>query len=156
MSYAVHLEGFENQNLAVHAGFWTGPRLLVNGEPAPRGSRRGEMLLRRNDGTPVTARWKPQVLGLDVPQLVVEGKTVRLVEPLRWYQLLWGGWPILLIFLGGALGALAGFIGFLINTRLFRAPLNGFLKYLVTGLVSVLSVIAYLVMAALFSLFIGG
>jgi hypothetical protein len=150
------MEGFEGQNLAVNVSFWTGPRLLINGEPAPKGTKRGEMLLRRNDGTPVIARWKPQVLGLDVPQLVADGKTVPLVEPLTWYQLLWGGWPVLLIFMGGFLGAVAGMTAFLINTRLFRAGMNGLLKYIVTGLVSVLAVIAYLVMGLLFAILVGG
>jgi hypothetical protein len=152
MSYAVIMEGFEGQNIEVKSGFWAGPKLLVNGQPAPKGSKRGEMLLQRNDGAQITAKWKPQVLGLDVPQLVADGKTIRLVEPLKWYQLLWGGWPILLIFIGGALGAIAGFIGFLINTRIFRAQMSGILKYVVTGLVSLLAVVAYFVMALIFTL----
>jgi hypothetical protein len=156
MSYAVNMEGFEGQKLEVTAGFWTAPRLLINGQPAVRGKKRGEMLLQRNDGTQITARWKPQILGLDVPQLVAEGKTVRLVEPLKWYQLAWGGWPILLLFIGGALGAIAGFVGFVINTRIFRAGMNEGLKYVVTGLVSILAVIAYFIMAVIFTLLTRG
>lgn len=155
MSYAVTIEGFEGQNIEVNPGFWSGPKLLVNGQPAPKGSKRGEMILQRNDGTPITAKWKPQVLGLDVPQLVADGKTIQLVEPLKWYQLAWGGWPILMIFFGGALGAIAGFIGFLINTKIFRARMSGILKYVVTGLVSILSVVAYFILAVLFSLLMG-
>lgn len=156
MSYTVNIEGFEGQKIGVNVGFWTGPKLLVNGELAPKGSKRGEMLLQRNDGNQVIAKWKPQVLGLDVPQLVADGKTIQLVEPLKWYQLIWGGWPILMIFMGGALGAIVGVIGFLINTRIFRANLNGLVKYLATGIISVLSVIAYFVTALIFSSLIRG
>lgn len=156
MSYAVNMEGFEGQNIGVNVGFWSGPKLLVNGQPAPKGNKRGEMVLKRNDGTQITAKWKPQVLGLDVPQLVADGKTIKLVEPLKWYQLIWGGWPILMIFFGGALGAIAGFIGFLINTKIFRAQMSGILKYIVTGLVCLLSVAAYFIMAVIFSMVVGG
>ncbi len=155
MSYAVNMEGFEGQKLEVSTSFWKAPKLLVDGQPVAKGKKRGEMVLLRNDGTQITAKWKPQVMGLDVPQLEADGKTIKLVEPLTWYQLLWGGWTVLLLFLGGALGAIAGIIGFLINTKIFRAEMNGILKYIVTGLVSVLAVIAYFVMAVLFSLLRG-
>jgi hypothetical protein len=151
MSYTVTMEGFEGQNMEVSTSFWTAPKLLVNGQPASKGKKRGEMILQRNDGTQITAKWKPQILGLDVPQLVADGKTVKLVEPLKWYQLIWGGWPILLLFLDGFLGALTGCIGFVINTRIFRAEMNGGLKYMLTALVSVLTVIAYFRLALVFA-----
>jgi hypothetical protein len=112
------------------------------------------MILQQDDGRQVTAGWKPRFLGLDVPRLVVDGRTVQIVEPLKWYQWLWAGWPILLLFVGGALGAIAGMLGVVINTRVFRAEISEMLKYLVTGVVSLLVVLAYLVAAILFSLLI--
>lgn len=155
MSYRANIDGFEGQNIEVTVSFWSGPKLLINGEPAQKGSKRGEMILQRNDGKQVIANWKQQVLGLDVPQLIVDGKTTNLVEPLKWYQLVWGGLPALLVFVGGALGAIAGMIGFSINTKIFRTEMNDVLKYLVSGAVSVLSVIAYFIAALIFSMLIG-
>ena len=155
MSYEVNIEGFEGQNIEVNVSFWTGPKLLVNGEPAQKGNKRGELILQRNDGKQVVASWKPQVLGLDVPQLIVDGKITNLVEPLKWYQLVWGGLPALLVFMGGALGAIAGMIGFSINTKIFRTEMNDILKYLASGVISVLSVIAYFIAALIFSMLIG-
>jgi hypothetical protein len=57
--------------------------------------------------------------------------------------------------MGGALGAIAGIIGFSINTKIFRTDMHDVLKYLVSGAVSVLSVIAYFIAALIFSMLIG-
>ena len=49
MRYPLHLDGFEGQTLEVQPpGILSGPKLLVNGQPAP--AKRGQMALRRNDG----------------------------------------------------------------------------------------------------------
>ncbi len=154
MSYHAKIEGLEGQNIEVNVSFWAAPKLLVNGEPAPKGTKRGEIVLQRNDGKQVTATWKPQFLGLDVPQLVVDGKVITLVEPLRWYQWIWGGWPVMLLLIGGALGAIAGIIAAAINAKVFRTELSDVLKYVVTGVVSVLAVVAYFVAAIILSLLI--
>jgi hypothetical protein len=156
MGYQANVEGFEGQNIEVSVNFWSGPKLLVNGEPAQKGNKRGEMLLQRNDGKQVAAIWKPQFLGLDVPKLSVDGKTISFVEPLKWYQWAWGGWPVILVFVGGALGAIAGMIGFLLNAKIFRTGLSNMLKYVATGAISILAVVAYSVVALIFSLPIGG
>lgn len=156
MSYTTTIEGFEGQNIEVTVSFWSGPKLLINGVPAQKGSKRGELLLQRNDGRQVTATWKPQILGFDVPQLVVDGKTINLVQPLPWYQWIWGGLPILLVFMGGALGAVAGLVAFSVNARLFRSDLNDLMKYLATGAVSAAAVIIYFVVAVAFTLLIQG
>ncbi len=93
MRYPVHLEGFEGQTLEVQpGGLFSGPKVFVNHQPAPKGKGR-EVILRRNAGTGVAATLKPIFFGLDVPQLVVEGKTIRVVEPLKWYVWAWIALP---------------------------------------------------------------
>ena len=156
MNYKVSLEGFEGQDIEVRTSFWSGPKLFVNGEIAPKGDKRGEMLLRRNDGREVIVKWKPQILGLDVPQLIIENREINFVEPLKWYQWLWSGLPIALVFIGGILGAIAGIAGFSINANIFRAEMNSVLKYIVSGAVSILAVVAYFIAVALLTLLIGG
>jgi hypothetical protein len=95
-------------------------------------------------------------MGLDVPHLVVDDKVINLVEPLKWYQWMWGGLPIALIFIGGVLGAIAGIIGFTINIKVFRTELNSVLKYVVSGIVSILAVVTYFIAAMLFIMLIRG
>ncbi len=154
MNYTAKIEGLENQNIEAKVSFWSGPKLLVNGEPARKGTKRGEMILQRNDGKQVSATWKPQFLGLDVPQLVVDGKTIDLVEPLKWYQWVWGGWPAMLLFVGGALGAITGMIAAVINAKVFRTEMSGVLKYVVSGVVSMSAVVVYFIAALIFSILI--
>lgn len=152
MSYRAAIPGLEGQDVQVQVSFWSGPKLLINGQLAPKGRTRGEMLLQRNDGTQATASWRPQMFGVDVPQLAVDGKVVQVVEPLKWYQWVWIGLPILLVFGGGALGALAGAIGLTISAKIMRQPLNGVVKYALTGLVTVLAGVVYLAAALLFAM----
>lgn len=156
MGYETQIEGFEGQNMEVRVSFWTGPKLLVNNEPAPKGNKRGQMLLQRNDGRQVIATWRPQLGGFDVPQLIVDGKVTNLVEPLKWYEWLWGGLPILLLFVGGAIGGLVGGLGFVINTKIFRTEMSGVLKFLVSGIISFMAVVAYFVAALLLTLLLNG
>jgi hypothetical protein len=156
VNYSIKLEGFEGQTIEVQpAGTFSGYKLLVNGQPAPQGPKRGQMLLCRDDGTQAIATWKAQLLGFDVPQLVVDGKPIALEEPLKWYEAVWSGWSVLLLFFGGALGAVAGFIAFSVNTKVFRSSLGSMEKYLLTAAISAVAVMAYLVVAALLASALG-
>ena len=151
MRYPLKLDGFDGQTIEVQpSGLLSGPKLLLNGQPAPAGPKRGQMALRRNDGREVMVRWRPQILGLDVPQLYVDGYVVNVVPPLPLLAWLWSALPILLVLIGGALGALAGFIAFAISTRIFRSSLPGLAKYGLSLLVSLLAGVVYLSAATLF------
>lgn len=144
MRYPVRLEGFEGQTLEIQpGGLFSGPKVFVNHQPAPKGKGR-EVNLRRNDGTSVVASLKPRVFGLDVPLLIVDGKTIRVTEPLKWYVWAWIAWPVLLVFVGGAPGGIMGALGFTANVRIVRSKMNGLAKFALTAAVSVLVVAAFL------------
>lgn len=80
MNIATNIEGFEGQKIEAQVSIWSRPKLFVNGELAPKGAGTGEIILQRNDGRQVTAIWKPQALGFEIPQLVVDGR------PLSWLR----------------------------------------------------------------------
>lgn len=146
------IEGFEGQELVVKSSLLSGTRLFINEQKAPKGQRWGEMALTRNDGRVVPAMWKPQMLGFDTPQLVVEGKTIQLVEPLKWYEMVFAGLPIILVFIGGLLGAIVGVLAFAASTSIFRSGINKFSKYALTGLITIFAVVIFLVLATAFQL----
>lgn len=148
MRYPVRLDGFEGQTIEVESGgLFSGPKILVNRQPAPRGTSRQEVVLRRNDGTNVVATLKPSLFGLDVPQLVVAGRTISVVEPLKWYEWAWSALPILLVFVGGLLGGVLGFFGLIANARIFRSQMTGLAKFGLTAGVSLLVVVAFGIVA---------
>ena len=150
MQYPVQTEGFQAQQLTLEtAGLFSAAKLLLNGQPAPKGAKRGEYMVKRDDGTEVTAKLKP-IFFDPVPQIIINNsQTITVVEPLHWYQWAWAGLPIALIFVGGLLGGLSGFIATSLSIQVFRSKVNPVLQYLVVGGISVLAVVAYLVVAML-------
>jgi hypothetical protein len=153
MNYIVNLEGFEGQRIEVQpAGFFGAARLFVNDVEVRKGTRRGEMILTRNDGKEVVAAWRNNFL--DVPKLIVENKIINVAKPLAWYEWVWNGWPVVLLFGGGALGGLFGALAIVINLNLFRSQQTTWLKYLITGLISFSAFMAYLISGTALSLLI--
>ena len=154
MKYLVNLQGFEGQTIEVQSqGLLSGARLLVNGKSAPKGTKRGEMLLRRNDGREVIAKF--QTAFLDVPKLHVDDQVIQVAEPMKWYEWVWNAIPLLIVFLGGIIPFLIGFAAFSINTTLFRSQKSTLAKYGLTALVSFAALALLLLLAVILSLLSG-
>jgi hypothetical protein len=150
MIYPVNIEGFENQTIEVKpTGLFKGPQLLIYGQPAPKGNKRGTMLLRRNDGREVVATWKSKFIGLEHPSLVVDGKEIIVFKPLKWYEYVWSGLPVLLVFVGGGLGAFLGVLGFWFSISIFRSSIKGIFKYALVALITASTVAVYIVLGML-------
>jgi hypothetical protein len=145
MDYKVNLEGFEGQDVVVTFSFLSGAKLFVNGERISQEKNGGQMLLHRNDGREAIASWKSQLLGLDVPQLLVDETAVALVEPLEWYEIILAGAPILLVFVGGMISAIAAAAGFFANANIFRSKMDRIPKYIAAVIVTMLVVVVYFV-----------
>jgi hypothetical protein len=145
MNYKVEIEGFEGQDIeVVPPGFFSPPKLLVNGEPAPKYGPTGSMILIRSDTTAVEAKWIPTALGLDVPFLSVGGQVISFAERLQWYQWAWAAWSaVVLVLLGNIVGLIPGLIATIFNIQIFRTDMNRWLQYLITLAVSVLAVAVY-------------
>lgn len=150
MQIPFELDGFEGHELAVQASSWfSGPKLLMDGRPAPKGPKRNLYLLQRSDGIKQLIQLK-QVFIDPVPQVVVEGEVIQLVEPLSVYQWIWSALPVVLILFGGAIGGAIGGATFWINTRIFRSEMSLIEQYILAGLSSALAVFIYLILSTLF------
>lgn len=155
MRFPVSLPGFEDGRLEVESGLWSGPRLLLDGQEAPRGAKRGEYLLRTSFGYEQAAVLQQGTFLDSAPSIVFGGETYRLAPPLRWYQWAWGGLPLLLMIVGGALGGMFGGLAAAINFRIFRSSRPPALQFVGAGLVSLAAVLLYFVTAIPLTLWLG-
>lgn len=155
MDYQIDgISGFESRKVVVRSpGIFSGPKLLIDDEIV-KGSW-GKYTLRRNDSKEVAARLVSNFID-PVPQLVVDGQTYAPLPPLPWYQLVWAGWSILLVFIGGFPGALFGVVAAYFNTRIFRSNLKPVMKYMLTAVISCAAILIYFVLALLLSVAING
>ena len=152
MRYPVNAPGFASHPVELEtAGMFSGARLLQGGEPAPNGSRRGTFSLRQDDGRAVIARFRPSPFVIDpVPALEIDGRRIEVVRSFRWYELTWIALPVVLVFVGGVLGAIVGFVAAAINAQIMRTGQPLAARYLLTAGVTAFAVAAYGVIGILF------
>jgi len=141
MEYTVKIEGFEGHQLAVTSDeLISNPKLLIDGQPAPNGQRRGEFILHKNNGSIVIAQVTSAALGFDpVPRLSIDGKPIQIKEPLDRFEWVWSGIPLILFLTSGLLGTLFGILAFAFNVRVFRSQRSSLEKLLLTALISIAS-----------------
>jgi hypothetical protein len=60
---------------------------------------------------------------------------------------LWSGVPLLLLFVGGALGGILGGVAVTLNVRILRSDMNGIQRYGATAFVSLVSFGMYVAIA---------
>ena len=145
MNIPLSLPGFEGRRASLQtASFFSGAKLLENGVAVP--GKKGVFRLKSNSGTEVVVRFKRRFLD-PVPDVEVGGRTITIMESLRWYEYLWMGIPIVLVFTGGAIGGLFGGAAVLGSSHVFRSSQSTPSKYALTGLISVASVVGYVVIA---------
>jgi hypothetical protein len=150
MEYPLDHAAFRSRRLTIESAGWLhGPRLLVAGAPAKRSS--GRYLVTSDAGVDVPIEVRPRWLD-PVPKVRVGDAPFELVRALRWYEYLWISIPVVLILIGGALGALIGIAATSLSARLFRTDLNAVARYGFSGLISIAAMVMFAILATLLSL----
>lgn len=145
MDIPIQHAAFAGRGLAVRAaGLLKGPRLLIDGGEV-RG-RRFQFSLRDNSGSDRTIRLRTNWVD-PVPRVEIDGQTIQLARPFAWYEYVWIGLPIVLLFAGGALGGLFGGLAMYSSGHVFRSKRRGFAEYGLTGLISLAAVLVFLAVA---------
>jgi len=153
MQIPISHAAFKGQNLALEtAGFFRGARILHNGNPVERS--KGGYAVRSNAGPEVSIKLKSNFLD-PIPKVVIGDETLLLARPLTWYEYLWIGLPVLLVFAGGAIGAVVGISATYTSARIFRSDRGALAKYALTGLVSVVSLVVFLILVVIAQQIIG-
>ena len=152
MDYPFEHPDFQGRSLALRAsGFFAAARLVVDG--AEIAGTRGKFTLHDNEGRPRKLKLKASFLD-PIPKVVLDDTTIALVPALRWYEYAWMSLPMLLVFGGGALGALFGMLAAYSSTRIFRSDRGLGAKYLLSGALSLGAVAAFLASATALQLLI--
>lgn len=157
MSYPVQIPQFSSQPVAVQpSGLLTGPKIMQNNQPAPKGEKRGTFLLTQDDGTQVTASLKQANFLDPLPNIVIGEEVYPVAEPVPWYWWFWAALPFGLVAVGGLLGGLVGGTAAIINTRLVRREITAPLKFLLLGGISLTAVGVYFSLAVLVNSLLAG
>lgn len=149
MSYQVEIEGFEGQKIEVQPGFlFVRPKLLINGVQAEKGPARNQMLLRRNDGTEVLAKWYLQIFNLDLPRIEIGNESIELGEAVPWYAWVWVFvWPTVFTSDGSWTIFLYAFFSAVMSIRLFRSEQSTAIKYIGSFFISLIALGIYNLLA---------
>ena len=153
MNLLVPDPAFVSQKLTVRtAGFFSGAKVFLNGKAVKPVKR--EYLVRDDRGNSVSLRLKSNIAD-PIPLVVLGGQPVRLARALTWYEYAWIGIPILLLFVGGALGAMIGVFATYTSSHILRSSRSSTSKYLLTAVVTVSAIVIFVVVAVAFQSLVG-
>jgi hypothetical protein len=153
MRIEVRHPAFTTQHLAVEtASLLGGPKLLLNGEVVKR--QKGRYAVAMDSGAETLVQMKYNLVD-PVPTLKIDDESVRLADPLQWYEYAWGGMPILLVFVGGALGGLIGGIASVTNGRILRSGRGIAARYGLTAIVTLSAAVIFFVLAVALRFWMG-
>ncbi|MEJ7559578.1 MAG: hypothetical protein WKF66_14815 [Pedobacter sp.] len=83
------------------------------------------------------------------PTLIIDGRKHLVAPKLEWYQFALSALPVLLVFVGGAVGGALGIAATIFNFQAFRSETNLSTKYARVILTNVAAYIVFLVLANL-------
>lgn len=154
MQLEIQHPAFRTQRLAVEtAGWFSGPKLLLNGSAVKKQKGRFPVASDSGEETPVQLKYN----FLDpIPKVAIAGETLQVAPSFRWYEYAWIGIPMLLLFIGGAIGGGVGAMGAIANGHVFRSGYSTPARYGLSAFVTVAAFIVYGVLATAFQTLVRG
>lgn len=116
MEHPLQIPGFDDGSLQVSTGTWK-TDLLYRGQPVKFVKNQAE--LTNQAGETVTLTRKPGMTDV-LPSFVLNGEVYRVRPPLPWYQVALAMLPLILIFVGGAIGGGLGGGAYALNLGILR------------------------------------
>ena len=152
MDIAVPHAKFQTKNLTIRPAKWLSAKLLQKGEPVE--GKRGKFEVRDDQGQLHTVKLTSIFID-PIPKVSIDEEDIGIVEPIAWYEYTWAGLPIVLVFIGGALGAVCGMMAMYSNTRIFRSDRGAVTKYFLSGAISFGYTLLFIVLATVVQVFLG-
>jgi hypothetical protein len=145
MRIEVKHPAFKTRRLEVEpASFFAGPKLFLNDVLQKRKGTQYTIASDSGQELPVKVLYN----FLDpIPKLKIGDDTLILAKPLQWYEYVWIGIPMLLVFVGGAVGGFIGAGSTVINGRIFRSDRSSSAKYGLAAVITVAATVTFFAIA---------
>jgi len=129
------LPEYSNNSFEFESNIFSGKSTLKqNGAFVEQSKEKGKPFLIKTENDEIVKAFpKASFPDFSAPVLKINDKKYKMTESLKWYEYVFGGLPIVLIFGGGLIGGAAGGVATVINYTIFReeAPVaNKYLKVL--------------------------
>lgn len=149
MKYQFTLANYPASTFELDSSVWTGKSFLyMDGKLLRQSTEKGKPFLIPSNAGIVKAFPKPSFPDF-APTIVIDGTKHLIVEKLAWYQFALGALPILLLFLGGAIGGALGLVATIFNFQIFRSDTNISTKYAKVIVINIAAYVVFLVLANL-------
>lgn len=140
----LNIQGFEGRDFKIiDGGAMKGAAAYIDGQKVKL--EKGKLKVKDNQGQEVLIIPNHGPMMMDPwCGVKIKDQVIRLREPLKWYQYCLGGWPMLMVGFGGAIGGALGFMASYFNLSIFRSRLNFPLKLIFTQLIGIASIFTWL------------
>ncbi len=147
MDYPISLTKYPDLNLCLRpGGLFTGAQILKDNAPLKKS--RSKVLVPLADGSTIELKIKS---GLDMtPKVEFQGIEMEVMPALPVPWMIWAYIPLLLIFVGGAIGGLCGGVAAAGTMMALRSELPKPLRIVIALLAPPLGIVAYGVLAFIF------
>lgn len=150
MIFSFELSQFSGSQFELHKNIWTGKiKLFKDGEEIEAYSEKDKLYILPWQETENLSIYIKEIFYEFAPHLVINGIKTSIVPELKWYNYIIGALPILLIFMGGAIGAGIGVGATYLNMSIFRSQDELLMKYLKIVAVIIASYLLFLILAGL-------
>lgn len=150
MKHQFKLHDFPESTFEMETSIWTGKMTLIKDNVIVEQSKeKGKPFLIKNSSGEITKAFPKPTYPDFIPSLEINGTKHIIAKKLKWYQYVIGGLPLILIFIGGAIGGGIGGVASLYNFTVFREESTETIKYLKVIGVTILAIITYLALTML-------
>ncbi len=146
-----HKDFSKNKLSLTTAGFFRGSKIFLNDRELSKEKRK--YIAQNDQNEQVTIKLKNRLID-PIPKVEIDDQEIEIAPPLKIIEYIWMALPVLLVFGGGALGGVCGFIAAYSSSRIFRSNKNTLTKYLQTGLISITATIIFVILATGLSILI--
>ena len=129
MRFKLEHPALESEDVVLNvSGLFGNPELLHNNRPLLEKAAGTNIYTIKKESGAVTIALEPKKFD-PFPQLEIEGEKYPIGRKLNPFDYLMVGLPMLLIFVGGAIGGILGFLASSVNARIMRMPKSALERY---------------------------